>query len=478
MKAAEASQVISQMRTWDTSEVEDSFLASCVYFLEEQIGSADQLCEIVASVNKEWFSHAHKKAVFYVVRRIVLGSGDTTFVIPGSIAMMAEKILVAGGHVKECEHIQSVTNCPSLFFDVQSLASIIPLWRIKLTRRQLRDNAEQIIDLLDADPDPEVFENQIPNLIEAQQETWHNASVSGQSGASWEETIENVLMPLPDDISMSTGLKVLDEEIQGGIAKRYSVYSGRLIVIAARPSMGKTAVSVCIATSLARYSGDVAFFSLEMSTEQVRYRAIACYDYLTLKDDSKLTNPIRLGNLRHRSYTPDQRQRLQAIGGSGFIQRFHIFDIPESLSTIAAKIKLLCKTRKNLSAVFIDYLQLIDGCSGDATNSEASKIGDVTKALKRLARSFGIDIILLSQLNRGVENRNDKMPNLADLRASGRIEEDSDIVMFLLRPYYYDKEKDPYELAIGVAKNREGNCGVLQCSIEVQSSVVFDRTFR
>jgi replicative DNA helicase len=84
----------------------------------------------------------------------------------------------------------------------------------------------------------------------------------------------------------------------------------------------------------------------------------------------------------------------------------------------------------------------------------------------------------LSQLNRGVENRNDKMPNLADLRASGRIEEDSDIVMFLLRPYYYDKEKDPYELAIGVAKNREGNCGALQCSIEVQSSVVFDRTFR
>jgi replicative DNA helicase len=472
------SQIVSQMKTWDTSEVEDSFLASCVYFLEHQVGATEQLCEIVASVEKEWFSEPHRKAIFYVVRRIVLGSADTSFVIPGSIAMMAEKVLLAGGYKKECELLQAVTSSPSIFFDVESLASIIPLWRVKLIRRQLRGNAEQIIDLLDGDPEPQVFEERIPELIEAQQEAWHNASALEVKEVSWSETINNALQPLPEDISLSTGLKVLDEEIQGGIAKRYSVYSGRLIVVAARPSMGKTAFSVCIATNLARYFGDIAFFSLEMSTEQVRYRSIACYDYLTLKENSSLTNPIRLGNLRHRSYTPDQRQRLEQIRDSGFAKRFHIFDVPESLNSIVSKIKLLSKTRKYLSAVFIDYLQLIDGCSGDASNTEASNIGNVTKSLKRLARNLGIDIILLSQLNRGVENRTDKMPNLADLRASGRIEEDSDIVMFLLRPHYYDKEKDPYELAIGVGKNREGSCGALQCSIEVQSSVVFDRLLK
>jgi replicative DNA helicase len=74
-----------------------------------------------------------------------------------------------------------------------------------------------------------------------------------------------------------------------------------------------------------------------------------------------------------------------------------------------------------------------------------------------------------------VENRSDKMPNMSDLRASGRIEEDADIVMFLLRPNYYDKEKDEYELALSVAKNRHGMCGTLQCCIDLQSSVIFER---
>ena len=94
--------------------------------------------------------------------------------------------------------------------------------------------------------------------------------------------------------------------------------------------------------------------------------------------------------------------------------------------------------------------------------------------MKRLGTNTGIDIFLLSQVNRGVENRTDKMPNMSDLRASGRIEEDADIVMFLLRPHYYDKGKDEYELAVSVAKNRHGKCGTLQCCIDLQSSVVWD----
>lgn len=478
MTETKTSQIVSQMRTWDTSELEDSFLASCIYFLEHQVGETEQLSEIVSSVEKDWFSEPYRKAIFYVVRKIVIDSTEAFFAIPGSIAMMAEKVLIAGGYKKDCQFIQNAVNSPSIFFNVESLANVIPLWRVKLIRRHLRNNAEEMIDVLDSDPEPKVFEDKIPSLIEAQQAVWDNVSALKVPELGWGETINNALQPLPDDITLSTGLKVLDEEIQGGIAKRYSVYSGRLIVVAARPSMGKTAFSVCIATNIARYSGDIAFFSLEMSTEQVRYRSIACYDYLTLRESSNLANPIRLTNLRYRSYTTDQRQRLEQIRDSGFVKRFHIFDVPENLNSIVSKIKLLSKTRKHLSAVFIDYLQLIDGCSGDAANTEASNIGNVTKSLKRIARNLGIDIILLSQLNRGVESRSDKMPNLADLRASGRIEEDSDIVMFLLRPHYYDKDKDPYELAIGVGKNRDGNCGVLQCSIEVQSSVVFDRLLR
>jgi replicative DNA helicase len=216
-----------------------------------------------------------------------------------------------------------------------------------------------------------------------------------------------------------------------------------------------------------------------MSKRQVQYKAISCYDYMNLSLSNNLTNPIRSHNLRLRSYTTDQRERLESYRDSGFVKRFHIYDASsESIAGISAKVSLLAKTRSKLSAIFIDYLQLIEGCSGDSNNTEASNIGHVTRALKQLAVRTGIDIFLLSQVNRGVESRTDKMPTMADLRASGRIEEDADIIMFLLRPAYYDEQKDPYELAISVAKNRHGVCGTLRCGIDLQSSIVFDETLR
>jgi replicative DNA helicase len=280
---------------------------------------------------------------------------------------------------------------------------------------------------------------------------------------------------LPRDISIPTGLAVLDEAIQGGIAKRNSPYSGRLLVVAARPGMGKSTFAIHLATVLADTNCDVAFFSLEMSKKQVQYKSIACLDYMNLSYQKELVDPIRSHNLRLRTYTSAQRARLESYSSCDVVKRFHVFDASEAINTISAKIKLLAKTRKNLSTVFIDYLQLVEGCSGDAQNTEASNIGNVTRALKKLATSIGIDIFLLSQVNRGVENRTDKMPNMSDLRASGRIEEDADIVMFLLRPSYYDTGKDQYELAISVAKNRHGMCGTLQCCIDLQSSVIFER---
>ena len=339
-------------------------------------------------------------------------------------------------------------------------------------------SSEQILDIFNDQPDPDLILQKIPKLLEQQQETWNNLSFGPQKNDDWGSSVEELLSPLPEDTSISTGLKVLDEAIQGGIASRNSPYSGRLIVLAARPAMGKSTIAISLATHLADSCGDVAFFSLEMSKRQVQYKAISCYDYLNLSLSKNLTNPIRSHNLQRRTYTTDQRQRLESYRDSPFVNRFHIYDSAESIASISAKVALLSKTRSKLSAVFVDYLQLIEGCSGDANNTEASNIGNVTRALKQLAVRTGIDIFLLSQVNRGVESRNDKMPTLSDLRASGRIEEDADIVMFLLRPSYYDPQKDPYELAISVAKNRHGVCGILQCGIDLQSSVVFDEALK
>lgn len=472
----EVSAIVSQMKSWETTEIENSFLSSCVYFLENQQGSPSELCDLASTVDQEWFAEPHKKAIFHIIKKVVLDSSRSSVVVPGSIAVMAEKLLFSMGYKEECPYVEDIVSYPSSFFSIESLELAIPLWKVKLARNRLKANAERMINLLAESPSQKVFEEDIPALIESQQDIWHGASLVDKKDDSWEASIKEMLSPLPTDISVSTGLRVLDDAIQGGISKRNSPYSGRLIVVAARPAMGKSAMAVFLATQLAGYYGDIAFFSLEMSKVQIQNRSLACFDYLNLMYQKQLVDPLRINDLRLRTYTAAQRARLEGYIDSPLAKRFHIFDASSvSVSAISAKIALLAKTRKNLTAIFIDYLQLIEGCSGDGQNTESSNIGNVTRALKQLAMAFGIDIVLLCQINRGVETRSDKMPNLSDLRASGRIEEDADIVMFLLRPSYYDYDKDPYELAISVAKNRHGGCGTLGCSIDLQSSVIFDK---
>lgn len=472
----EVSAIVSQMKSWETTEIENSFLSSCVYFLENQQGSPSELCDLASTIDQEWFAEPHKKAIFHIIRKVVLDSSRSLVVMPGSISMMAEKLLFSMGYKEECAYVEDVVSYPSSFFSIESLELAIPLWKVKLVRGRLKANAEKMISVLSESPSQKVFEEDIPALIEGQQDIWHSTSLVDKKDDSWEASIKEMLSPLPRDISISTGLRVLDDAIQGGISKRNSPYSGRLIVVAARPAMGKSAMAVFLATQLAGYYGDVAFFSLEMSKVQIQNRSLACFDYLSLMYQKQLVDPLRINDLRLRTYTAAQRARLEGYIDSPLAKRFHIFDASSvSVSAISAKIALLAKTRKNLTAIFIDYLQLIEGCSGDGQNTESSNIGNVTRALKQLAVAFGIDIVLLCQVNRGVEARSDKMPNLSDLRASGRIEEDADIVMFLLRPSYYDQDKDPYELAISVAKNRHGGCGTLGCSIDLQSSVIFDK---
>lgn len=471
-------EIVSDINTWDTTEMEVSFLATVCFLVEGEKDKSEtkHLLEILTQIDETWFTEIHRKAIFYVIRKIYTDSSSSQFVLPGSIAMMAEQILKLRGHDKECDLIEKSLSSPSMFYSIEAVKSILPYWRIKLIRKKMMTASEEMLEIFTNDPDGNVLLERVPQLIEQQQDIWNGLSSSNQKNDDWDSSVSELLAPLPDDVTVSTGLTVLDDAIQGGIAARNSPYSGRLIVVAARPSMGKSTMAIYLATQLAHCHGDVAFFSLEMSRKQIQYKAISCYDYMALREEGNLTNPIRSNNLRLRNYTIEQRERLEGYAGSRFSKRFHIYDSAENINTIATKVALLAKTKQNLSAVFIDYLQLIEGCSGDANNTEASNIGNVTRSLKQLAVRTGVDIFLLSQVNRGVESRTDKMPTMADLRASGRIEEDADIVMFLLRPYYYDNEKDPYELAIGVAKNRHGICGTLQCCIDLQSSIIFDQS--
>lgn len=222
-----------------------------------------------------------------------------------------------------------------------------------------------------------------------------------------------------------------------------------LILVAARPSMGKTAFVLNVAQNMAfRHNVTTAIFSLEMSKEQLVNRLFA----LESRVDSQL---IRTGNLADSDWE-------KLIEGAGIIGRSNLIidDTPGiSISELRSKCRKY-KLEKNLGIIIIDYLQLMSGSGkGDSRQQE---ISDISRSLKGLARELHVPVIALSQLSRAVEQRPDHRPMLSDLRESGAIEQDADVVMFLYRDDYYNKDSENKNIAeVIIAKQRNGPIGTV-----------------
>ena len=222
-----------------------------------------------------------------------------------------------------------------------------------------------------------------------------------------------------------------------------------LILVAARPSMGKTAFVLNIAQYMAFRSGiTVAIFSLEMSKEQLVNRLLS----LESKVDSQ---NIRTGNLEDEEWAK-LIEGANIIGSSNLI----IDDTPGiSISELRSKCRKY-KLEQNLGVIFIDYLQLMTG-SG-RSESRQQEISEISRSLKALARELNVPVVALSQLSRAVEQRPDHRPMLSDLRESGAIEQDADVVMFIYRDDYYNKDSENKNIAeIIIAKQRNGPIGTV-----------------
>ena len=223
-----------------------------------------------------------------------------------------------------------------------------------------------------------------------------------------------------------------------------------LVLIAARPSMGKTAFVLNVAQHMAfKKNYTVAIFSLEMSKEQLVNRMFA----LESQVDSQL---LRTGNLGDDDWA-------KLIEGAGIIGRSNLIidDTPGiSVSELRSKCRKY-KLEKGLDAIMIDYLQLMTGSK--KTDSRQQEISDISRSLKEIARELQVPVIALSQLSRAVEQRPDHRPMLSDLRESGAIEQDADVVMFLYRDDYYNKDTDKKNIAeVIIAKQRNGPIGTVE----------------
>ncbi len=241
-----------------------------------------------------------------------------------------------------------------------------------------------------------------------------------------------------------TGFSKLDYRTAG-------LHGSELILLAARPAMGKSAFALNIAANAAtKAKVPVVIFNLEMSKEQLVDR-ILCSEAMV---DS---NKVRTGNLDEEDWV-----KLASVVGPLSDTNIYIDDTPGiSVMEIRTKCRKL-KMEKNIGLIIIDYLQLVKG-SSNKNGSREQEIAEISRSLKILAKELNVPVIALSQLSRAVEQRPDHRPMLSDLRESGSIEQDADIVMFLYRDDYYNKDSEDKDLTeVIIAKNRSGETGTVK----------------
>lgn len=267
--------------------------------------------------------------------------------------------------------------------------------------------------------------------------------------------IKQVVLNVLDKIEKSSKTKGTVTGIPTGFIdldyKTSGLQPSDLILVAARPSMGKTAFVLNIAQHVAfRSNKTVAIFSLEMSKEQLVNRLFS----LESQVDAQL---LRTGNLKDSDWE-------KLIEGAGVIgkSKMIIDDTPGiSISELRSKCRKF-KLEQGLDLIIIDYLQLMTGRVGGRAESRQQEISDISRSLKGLARELNVPVIALSQLSRAVEQRPDHRPMMSDLRESGAIEQDADVVMFIYRDDYYNKDTDMKNIAeIIIAKQRNGPIGTV-----------------
>jgi replicative DNA helicase len=251
----------------------------------------------------------------------------------------------------------------------------------------------------------------------------------------------------PNDITgVPTGFYDLDRMTSG-------LQAGDLVVLAARPSMGKTAFAINIAEHVALNEGlPVAVFSMEMGAAQLAVRVVGSIGRID-------QGHLRTGKLTDEEWPrlTDAIERLRTVS-------LHIDETAGLTSSeLRANARRLARKCGKLGLIVVDYLQLMTGSSGGDGENRATELGEISRGLKMLAKELQCPVIALSQLNRGVEQRTDKRPMMSDLRESGAIEQDADIIMFIYRDDYYNKDsKDPGIAEIIIGKQRNGPTGAVR----------------
>ena len=300
----------------------------------------------------------------------------------------------------------------------------------------------------------EVIEMAESRIFEISQKNLDNGLV--RVSETMDETIKQLeLLSLNDGkiTGVTTGISSVDDKLSG-------LQSSQLILLAARPAMGKTALGLTMAWNAANAGKSVAFFSLEMSTYQLNQRLISMVSMIDLEK-------IITGNLEADEW-------IEIINAITKIKEKEIY-VDETAGITLSELRSKCKRLKaeeGLDLIVIDYLQLMTG-EGRFDNRQ-QEIAQISRGLKSLSKEINCPVLSLAQLSREADNRSDHKPILSDLRESGAIEQDADVVMLLYREDYYDEDDNPNVAKVILAKHRNGPTGLMELFFHKQCTTFRD----
>lgn len=324
--------------------------------------------------------------------------------------------------VGDVEYLTEIINTVPTASNVDEYIKIVESCAIK--RRLIKESTDIVDSVYNSTDD-------LSDLLDNAEKKILNV-VKTRKGTEF-RSIQDVLFKTQQDLEQLSQNK---GEITGVATGFYDIdkitsglHQNELIIIAARPAMGKTVMALNIAVHVATHNDKaVALFNMEMGAEQLAIRMLASVGQIS-------QNKLKTGHLEHQ----DWKRVNEAISKLAESNLF-LDDTPGmTIGEIRAKCRRLASSEKGLSLVVIDYLQLISG-GGKYGSNRQQEISDISRALKTMAMELEVPVIALAQLSRSVEGRDDKRPILSDLRESGSIEQDADIVAFLYRDDYYNKE--------------------------------------
>lgn len=400
----------------------------------------------------------------YEHRLIFQAMGDLVQATKPADVITVHERLQSKGQAQECGGIAYLN---ALAQSVPSAANLRRYAEIVRERAVLRKLIEASDDIATQAFNPQG--RAVSTILDESESRIFKIGEEGSRGRQGFHEITPLLVQLMDRVSELAANGA--EEVTGVRSGFYDfdrmtagLQPGDLVVLAARPSMGKTALAINIAEHVAVQEGlPVVVFSMEMGASQLALRMVGSIGRIDQQ------------HLRTGALTNDEWARLTEAVDKLSKSHIYIDETPAlNPAELRARARRQARTSGKLGLIVVDYLQLMSGSSGSDEN-RATELGEISRGLKALAKELQCPVMALSQLNRSVEARNDKRPMMSDLRESGAIEQDADVIMFIYRDDYYNKEnsKEPGVAEVIIAKQRNGPVGTVKLAF-IKANTKFD----